>query len=453
MEKRLELFRRFFVVNLSAFEYGLDSTVFLPTVLSYATVLKKDATRYVSYIQLFPSIVQFFISLLIGPTVAYFGFSPKWCIIAFLLCSAAGNFLYASAGPHAIGNVWAMVGGRMLSGAASGAASLSISYLVLVSTTEERLPAMSMYRAFVGISLVLGPLLSIPFVPLDAHIGQFRVNKDNAPAYTMSGIALIIALMTVAGLQNRHTTKRNLFQLMLSPTSSSFSKHKNKWLGPGVVLLLMLHSSFLLANVFFLMSTLLKAPEHWNTSNTSSCWLQAVVFASALAASTLVEQVRSGVVERTSRGPNASFNHRNSEIDLCLFSYVGSILGALLIVVSLANTSQSEAHSGSLVCFLIGCATLVSSYNVQAASLPSLFSKCLPLPLRSGLTPWYAATVAAGKVLAPPIIHSLGASPGNRGWIGSQALCMGLSLLCTFSIIIMRNIWIDMVEYYNERAD
>ncbi|KAI3617037.1 hypothetical protein CBS9595_002946 [Malassezia furfur] len=155
---RVDLVRRFIVLDLAPLAYGLDSTLWLPAVLRYATLLAPhDAARAVSHAQVLSSVEQFVVSILTGPVAAYYSASLKWCIVFFLLCCAAGNAVYACAGPHAIGHAWALIGGRMLSGIASGAASLALSYVVMVARAEDRLAAVSLYRAFVGVALAVGP--------------------------------------------------------------------------------------------------------------------------------------------------------------------------------------------------------------------------------------------------------------------------------------------------------
>ena len=125
-------------------------------------------------------------------------------IYLFFMFSFIGNFLYATAGPHALNSVWSLVGGRMFAGLASASASLALSYIVVTSNAEDRLSALSLYRTFAGIALVLGPLLSMPLTLVKFDIGTFDINANNAPSFVMSGIAFIIVCVCMFGMRNAY---------------------------------------------------------------------------------------------------------------------------------------------------------------------------------------------------------------------------------------------------------
>ena len=95
------------------------------------------------------------------------------------------------------------------------------------------------------------------------------------------------------------------------------------------------------------------------------------------------------------------------ELSIPVFSFLCTIIGSILVIVSLAVLDHASSNKvGSVVCFLIGCTIMMMAYNIQAAFLPSLYTKTLPSELRIALTPWYGAMVALGKLAAPPHCRS-----------------------------------------------
>lgn len=456
---QFQLFRAFFFVNLVALQFGIDGTLWLPTVFSYIATLVPPGKEhyYLSIAQLLPSAVQVFVSLLVGPVVAYMGASLKWSMVGFICISFIGNFLYSCAGPHAIGDVWALIGGRMLAGLASGSSSLAMSYIVMSSSMDERLESLSQYRSFAGVAFVIGPILSIPLTTFTFYIGKFAVNENNAPTFVSAFIALSIAFITCCFVREKRANKINFLQVMLNNRHEITGASKVIWAVPLLVLFLLFLSAFLMANVFYLMSDLMRSPDMWNLELTLISGLQAVVFLFALIGSLLADTFRKFLQVWLKR---ASFFHRRilvaleisetdekssvlaqklvSEVALSVCSFIATVVGCILVIASLAVfAGTTSGHAGSVACFLIGCTIMMAAYNIQAASLPSLFSKSLPAKLRTVLTPWYGATVALGKLAAPPIIGAIGVSRNhNNGWIGSQALCIGLALVAIWLLVL-----------------
>ena len=424
---RVDLFRRFFVVDLAPLVYGLDSTLWLPTVLSYATLLAPhDAERVVSYAQFLPSMVQLVVSILTGPVAAYFSASLKWCIVFFLLCSAAGNTVYACAGPHAIGHAWALIGGHMLSGAASGAASLALSYIVMVASADDRLAAVSLYRAFVGVALAVGPLLTVPLQLVSFRVGLFAVDSNNAAAWVMAFFALALAGVVSMRLRDVHVPHANHFRVRIQHAAER--SMRRSWVAAAAVLVLIAASSFLLADVFFVLSVLLTDAAHWHMSLIASSCVQGAVFGVALVGSVAAEHVRGWVQRRRRAGPAAG-DADVPEIGVGLVSFVGAVVGLTLVLIALRLDKVRRTQAGALACLLIGCGVMVTAYNVQAASLPSLFSQCLPASARPALTPWYAAAVALGKAGAPLVVQALSrTADGMTGWVVAELVCVGVAV-------------------------
>lgn len=313
---KLTLFRRFFFVNLVVLQYGIDSTLWLPTVYAFINTLVDHSrvTYYLSLTQLLPTVVHFFVSILVGPLVSYFGTSLKWPMFVFLLCSAAGNFLYSCAGIHGIDNVWAIIGGRMLSGLASGSSSLSMVYIVKSSSTEERLPALSWFRTFAGVALGLGPLLSIPLTRFSFHIGKYTVNETNAPTFVASGIAIVVAITICAAVKNKMSNKVNVFSIFLKHHDQLMEHGMTSLLAPVIMMFLLFVSSFLMANVLFLISSLLRSPDHWDLGLTLISGLQTVIFFMSLLASLCTSKLHASFMSWTNHFvPRAClyFTHAN----------------------------------------------------------------------------------------------------------------------------------------------
>ncbi|WFD41377.1 hypothetical protein MPSI1_000003 [Malassezia psittaci] len=468
---RIGLLKKFFFLDLVALQFGIDSTLWLATAYSYiATLVPSDLTNhYLSIAQLLPSGVQFFVSLLVGPTIAYFGCGMKWPMVAFILCSAIGNFLYSCSGLHGIGNVWGLIGGRMLSGLASGSSSLSMTYIVNSSSTAERLEALSQYRTMAGFAMVLGPALSIPLTIFAFSIGKFEVNGNNAPTFVSAGIALLIAIITAIAVHDMRAKKLNFFDVMIRNRDEILKGESVLWQVPTLSLILLFVSSFLMADCLFLMSNLMRSETNWDLSLTLISGLQAVVFLVALFGSLCTDVIRKGLGRWTERlnekyylpadlgevedkaKTQALTKKIVPELLLSASSFLGSIIGSVLIIVSLAvlNGHQS-GKAGSLACFLLGCCVMMTAYNMQAASLPSLYSKSLPINLRTVLTPWYGATVALGKLVAPPVIAVIGgATRSNNGFIGGQGLCIGVALIACISVCLSMRPFVKAIALSN----
>lgn len=98
----------------------------------------------------------------------------------------------------------------------SASASLALSYIVFTLNAEERLSAMSPYRIFASIALVLRPLLSKPLKLVKFDIGTFKINANNTPSLMMSGIAFTIVFVCIYALQNVKMKPVNVFGLLLT---------------------------------------------------------------------------------------------------------------------------------------------------------------------------------------------------------------------------------------------
>ena len=469
------LLKRFFFLYLIAIQFGIDSTLWLPTAFSYISTLvtSSNAHYYLSITQLLPAAIQFFVSLLVGPTVAYFGCSLKWPMVFFILCSSVGNFIYSCAGMHAIGNIWALIGGRMLCGLASGSSSLSMTYIVVSSSTEERLRALSQYRTSAGIALVVGPLLSLVLTTFTFKIGSFEVNGNNAPTFISSGIALCIAVVTAIAVQDKKADQLNFLKVLCNHQDAIFDGCSLVWQIPLLGLGLLFISSFLMADILYLMSDLMRSPDHWGLGLTLISGLQAAIFLVALIGSLFTETMRKSLGKYTKEWfPTESLlqpedtelqvkNKSHSlaetlvpEIFLSILSFCTTVIGAILVIIGLVVLDKEKSTqggiAGSVACFLIGCAVMMIAYNIQAASLPSLYSKSLPMKLRAVLTPWYGATVALGKLAAPPIVERIGATRSdNKGWIGSQALCIAISFLAALTLAGTVRKFVSSIVYQN----
>lgn len=450
---KYHLFRRFFFINLVSIQYGIDSTLWLPTVFTYLeTLTGSRASFYLSLAQFLPAVIQFFVSLLVGPLMALTGGSIKWAIVAFVFCSAIGNFLYSCAAEHGIGNEWAIIGGRMLCGLSSGSFSLAMSYIVSSTTTEERLPSLSLYRTFAGVALVIGPLLSVVLTLFTFYIGKFAVSPENAPTFVSSAIALVVALVTALFVKEKKAGKYNIFSIAKNHSHELKTGSNKDWAIPLYLLVLLFFSAFLMSNVFFLMSDLLRSSSYWHYDLTLISGLQAIVFFVSLVGSLYAENLRKVIqnfmnkrkqvqelatLDTAKEESNGDISIR-SEAILASISFAISIVGAILVIIGIAIFDQMDSsNAGAAACFLIGCIVYMIAYNIQAASLPSLYSKSVPGKLRLVMVPWYGATVALGKIAGPPIIQVIGDSTHtNHGWIGTQGLCIALSLLCSVSFFV-----------------
>ncbi|KAI3482475.1 hypothetical protein L1887_54898 [Cichorium endivia] len=332
---------RLLPVFLIALQFGMDSTLWLPTAyqhLAKCTSNGTETSHYLSLAQLLPAAVQLFVSLFVGPLAAMVG-SLKWPACFLLLCSVVGNLIYSLAAPGGINNVWAIVGARSFT-------SLIIASLVALLLDDKSKPA---HNAFV-------PLIG------------FFTSKDG------------------------------------------------RWKMPCLILGLMLVSAYLSANVLFLLSELLAqtlAHRHhpclWNPGDRLCAFAlgehRPVV---ACANSFLDHMQKSNAASGSDAAEKGKLEDQagaklHAETVLTQASQVISLIAVFLITMSLSFKAGSAATA---VVFAIACSLAMMGYNIQAASLPSLFSQSLPADVRASLVPWYAATVAAGKLAAPPVTEN-----------------------------------------------
>lgn len=446
---------RLFPVFLIALQFGMDSTLWLPTAYEHiakCTSSGSEATRFLSLAQLIPAAVQLFVSLLVGPLAAMAG-SLKWPAVLLLLCSATGNFIYSMAAPGGIDNVWAIVGARCLLGLASGSASLAMAYLTVSTTADRRIEAMSLFRTFGGIAMALGPVLSIPLTRVHFDVGHsFKVDGTNAPTFLASFTSLTISLLVALLLKDKSKPAHNAFV----PLVGFFRSKDGRWKMPCLVLGLMLVSAYLSASVLYLLSELLA--HRWHIGITLASGIEAIVFAVSLVASIACGRMRQFIVDRAQK--NSADNCADSiekgtnqdaaaaaklaaETVLTQASQAISVVAILLILMSVCFKAGSSAATA--VVFAIGCTLAMMGYNIQAASLPSLFSQSLPADVRASLVPWYAATVAAGKLAAPPITESIGNSE-RQGWAASQSvpLALGVGAIAVLAFMSKRVVAVCM---------
>lgn len=266
--------------------------------------------------------------------------------------------------------------------------------------------------------------------------------------------SLVIACLVAVLLKDKSRPVHNAFV----PLIGFFSAKDGRWKIPCLILGLMLVSAYLSANVLFLLSELLA--HRWQIGITLASGVQAIVFALSLLASIACGRLQQWILDRTQKGDTAASgsdtveksttkDHQftqaasqaaaakvQAETLLTQGFQVISIIAVVLILLSLCFKTGSAATA---VVFAIGCALAMMGYNIQAASLPSLFSQSFPADVRATLVPWYAATVAAGKLAAPPITETIGNSNGH-GWAASQSvpLVLGLGAIAVLALASKR---------------
>lgn len=408
------LLRRFFFNDLVALQFGLDATLYLPTVYAFVATLQHDAPFFVSLAQLLPSAVQFLVSLAVGPAVGLLGCSLKWAIVAFVAACAIGNVLYSCAGQHAISSVWAIIGGRMVCGLASGASSLSMAYLSVSTSPAERLPAFSAYRTVAGVALILGPLLSVPLTLFSFNVGDYRIDGTNAPTFFSAASAAAVAITSALFIEDHAANRMD--------TRAFAELRTMRWAGPSLCLAAMFVSAFLMADVMYLMSVMLTSPEYWRLSLTLASGLQAAVFCAALVASFGAGPLRTWLTRVLKRADDIRGRaSTDAEATLSVAAFTSSAVGLAVLMAGI-NLHSSPA----LGAFLIGATLMLGGYNVQAATLPSLYTKSMPTGVRVVMTPWYAAMVAAGKLAAPAVVHVITRSAGD---LVPQGVCIALCVL------------------------
>lgn len=440
---------KFFCVLLVSWQFGLDSTLWLPTVFSYLTSIVGDPSRaahYLSLTQTLPAVVQVIISLTIG-LVAAKARSLKWPLVVCVVASVSGSLLYVCAGKGAIGNAWAVVGARMLCGFASGASALAMSYIVIGTTAQDRLSAMSLYRTGAGMAMVLGPLVSIGMTQVSFQVSGYHIDGDNAPVVVSFCIASALLFVLLFGLENKSKASPNAVKTLVA----TLKQCPRTCIIPAWILLVMLVSAYAAADVMYLLSETLPGDWHFSLALTSG--LQAAVYAVALIASLGANALRSWIMglkkhnEDTAEASESSEGLVKAELVITIFSFTLVILGLLVQMVGFAVfLAQGTAVPGTATAFLLGSTLVMAAYNLQASALPSLFSKSLPPDLCAALTPWYAATVAAGKIFAPLIDEALAKAlepthdirGSALGHLVSRGVTCAMVMFALFFLLAMR---------------
>ncbi|WFD27203.1 hypothetical protein MNAN1_002785 [Malassezia nana] len=167
-----------------------------------------------------------------------------------------------------------------------------MSYIVSSTSTEERLPSLSLYRTFAGLALVIGPLLSVVLTLFTFYIGKFAVSPENAPSFVSSAIALLVALVTAIFVQEKKASKYNIFSIAKNHSNEVKTGSSKDWAIPLYLLVLLFFSAFLMSNIFYLMSYLLRSSSYWNYDLTLISGLQAIVFFVSLIGSLFADNLR-----------------------------------------------------------------------------------------------------------------------------------------------------------------
>ena len=292
--------------------------------------------------------------------------------------------------------------------------------------------------------------MTVPLHWVSFHVGQFAVDQNNAAAWVMAFLALMLAGIVGVRLRDVQVPQANHFRVRVQCVAER--SVRRSWAAAGAALVLIAASSFLLADVFFVLTVLLTDAAYWHMSLIASSGMQAAVFGAAPGGSIAVEHLR-GWVQRRCLGKPDARDDDVPEIGISLVSFVASAAGLALVLGALSLDAGRGTSAGALACLLIGCGVMVVAYNVQAASLPSLFSQCLPASTRPGLTPWYAAAVALGKAGAPLVVQALSrAVGGTTGWIVAELICVGIAVPSAVLAVCMRGPWRAAVAQERRRT-
>lgn len=387
------LLRRFFFNDLVALQFGLDATLYLPTVYAFVATLQRD--------------VPFFRQSRAAP--------PVCCPVPRIprrWPRRRSSRLLTQVGHRCLRRRLCLR--RMVCGLASGASSLSMAYLSVSTSPAERLPAFSAYRTVAGVALILGPLLSVPLTLFSFNVGDYRIDGTNAPTFFSAASAAAVAITSALFIEDRAANRMD--------TRAFAELRSMRWAGPALCLAAMFVSAFLMADVMYLMSVMLTSPAYWRLSLTLASGLQAAVFGAALLASFAAAPLRtwlSRVLKRADdiRGRAST----DAEATLSIAAFASSAAGLAVLIAGINLHSRP-----ALAAFLIGATLMLAGYNVQAATLPSLYTKSMPTAVRVVMTPWYAAMIAAGKLAAPAIVHVITRSAGD---LVPQGMCIALCVL------------------------
>ena len=114
-----------------------------------------------------------------------------------LLLSIAGNVIYACSNGSAVYLV-----GRIVAGTGSSLTGVCFSYIMSVTSSDDRLEKIATYRVFCMVGVVLAPILAIILSFGEVDLGSLTLNGYNTPALAMCLLYIIGGIMVVFFLKD-----------------------------------------------------------------------------------------------------------------------------------------------------------------------------------------------------------------------------------------------------------
>ncbi|KAL1920540.1 uncharacterized protein VTP21DRAFT_917 [Calcarisporiella thermophila] len=382
----MHLLRDLFPVYLVVTAFSLDMTLYLPTVNPYieSIVGIEKLTYYFSLTQSVSSAAQIITSFSIGYVAEKIG-SIKWVFFSLMSLYVVGNVLYSIGSPSGLNSIVLVIVGRILCSVAEGSVGLGSSYIALVTTEEERLPAMSQYRSFMGFALI-GPGLSSLFGLCDFYIGSYNINAHTAPTLFTALLMFAFNMIILFRMKDRKTKAASL----LKGIQTFFRP------GPLSLLFLQLFSSFSIATTQYLMPATFWQRYHFDTGLQGG--LMVAIGIVALSGALFSHKLHS-VFEQFSRTKQAEVHMTAFAFGISTVAYIGMLLAIRL-------DSEPATIGGKLV-WIIACTLLYTAYNLQSSIHPSIFSKIIDPTLVVSLMPWLMGVFAVGKIIAPAVAGPL----------------------------------------------
>ncbi|CAY68090.1 Putative membrane protein of unknown function [Komagataella phaffii GS115] len=366
--------------------------------------------------------VQILVSLIIGNIAEWVG-SIKWVIVFLYFLSFVGNFLYSCGGAISLN---AILGGRIICGAASASGALVFSYITAI--TQDRATVfklLAIYRTSAGIFMSVAQLIVILFGFCNFDVKGYRINSYNAPTFASSFIILVILVLLIVILENPKVKETR--QHGFSEAIRKFFGAKTQVLISCLILLWsMFLSSFIMCEVIYFMPIFLTLHLNWGTKIQGLALMVATLLGTAGSyfAPKLVHlrtfsssakettEIESGITEAEQMEKQIETDNRDplyeNQVLLSLLALLISMVGqAFMIGASEALKHGSMPPTNSGIFFVAGLSITMLGYNILASAIPSIFSLYIDSNVKVRLMPSVGAIAGVGKLVAPIILAAL----------------------------------------------
>ncbi|KAM3120211.1 hypothetical protein RJF_1873 [Candidozyma auris] len=405
---------QYIAVMLMAVQFSFDSCVYLSSIAYWIEECgDQNADHYLFIVQAVSSAVQIIASFIIGDIAKWVG-SIKWTVLFLIFLSFVGNFLYSCSSKISLG---AILGGRILCGAASASGALIFSYITAVETDRAQLfKIVSAFRTSAGFFMALSQLVAIFGSYCDFLIGDFRVSSNNAPTFITSFIMVLVAMGLFFTMKNPPVPKRKNTISFKRALLDFFTARRAQLLGSVIIMWGMFLASFLMSEVVYFMPVFLTQSLGWETKFQGVAFMVASLI--GIIGSLLCPKLLSKLTEN--KEPEIHFESEKASTDesleemrkkqteefkkrqvfrnqvvLTLVSLAFALVGQAFMIGANEIFNDRRLPHINVGCFFVaGMSIIMLGYNGMASTFPSMFSEYVKPEVKVQLMPIIGAMTA-----------------------------------------------------------